>query len=135
MSEQKKCPFCGSEGKIYENSYDGKTIYSAGCSGCGAVIGAYENKQSAIEAWNNRVDLVSENDEGLLSCPCCGGNARVNEITSEGHVYYYVMCDECLIHTRGRDNEHDVVALWNKRINDDKTKANSPSKSPAVQEA
>ena len=115
MTELKRCPFCGGEAGIDEDKYECEVNYYASCSKCVAETGSNETKSEAIDCWNKRVDLVSENDEGLLSCPCCGGNASVNEFDIEERVFYCVMCDKCQLHTQGSDKEQEVVVLWNER--------------------
>ena len=52
MEELKRCPFCGGEAKIAEYG-----CYSVYCTQfcCEQTI-AYQDKETAIEAWNRRAE-------------------------------------------------------------------------------
>lgn len=63
MAELKPCPFCGGEASIYHRTYKTGTEYmQVTCASCGAMsmdIPAsveYCAKETAIEAWNRRVN-------------------------------------------------------------------------------
>ena len=47
------CPFCGGEARLIEAEC-GTTIHAVECVLCQAKIGWFDEKERAIEAWNNR---------------------------------------------------------------------------------
>ena len=60
MIELKRCPFCGRYPFIEtdsNNNYN-KTHYFVKCRRCGAQSGFRDDTESAVKAWNKRVDYV-----------------------------------------------------------------------------
>lgn len=72
----KECPFCGGEAEIYDGEFKGERVFNVSCSECCATTPYCETKKIAVEIWNERTDLLSENKDGLLCCPCCGGEGN-----------------------------------------------------------
>lgn len=72
MSELKPCPFCGGEAKLYSigtGSPHYGHYHQVVCQGCLTASGAYwSGEQSAIDAWNTRVD-EGGNYEKLFGTP------------------------------------------------------------------
>lgn len=64
--ELKPCPFCGGDGRIIEKIkvYDSRdkrmcrctTDFYVRCDRCGAEAEHFDNQNSAIKAWNRRVE-------------------------------------------------------------------------------
>lgn len=54
MTELKCCPFCGGEAMIAHNECFDDFI--ALCKHCNASTRLFDNKETAIEAWNRRVE-------------------------------------------------------------------------------
>ena len=80
MGDLKPCPFCGHD-KAYA-FYDGLTWWVRCGYSCGCEIGGYKDKQSAIKAWNTRVERTCYDKNKLVReaglkcalwrCSCCG---------------------------------------------------------------
>ena len=51
----KPCPFCGGKAEIL-SGFNGKYTVQCGSGGCMANIAWCTNKDSAIKAWNRRVN-------------------------------------------------------------------------------
>ena len=54
------------------------------------------------------------------TCPCCGSDAEVLELTSgvspDVTLKYYVQCRLCGLRTRTFSNKSDAVNAWNTRV-------------------
>ena len=109
----KDCPFCGGKAVMHEEKLAGIKFFSIVCNRCKVRTGSFEDKQRNITEWNKRSDVVSENKDGLLSCPFCGGNAEVVE--SKRNNNFYVMCEKCYLISRSSDSEQEAIKIWNKR--------------------
>ncbi len=114
----KNCPFCNSKASVYESIYEGKKVFFIDCENGCVSTPASENLQLVIDDWNKRSDLTKENDDGLLSCPFCGGNACINEFDCEGKTFLSVICEDCQITSQASDNEQDIIKIWNNRHGD-----------------
>ena len=112
----KNCPFCNSKASIHESIYEGKKVFFIDCENGCANTSASEDLQSVIDDWNKRSNLIKENDDGLLSCPFCGGNACINEFDCEGKTFLSVICEDCQIISQASDNEQDIKFIWNSRL-------------------
>ena len=64
MTDLKSCPFCGGEAKLYSigtGSPHYGNYHQVVCQGCLNASGAYwSGEQSAIDAWNTRVERTCE---------------------------------------------------------------------------
>lgn len=63
MNELKPCPFCGGESRLHEHPpVCSITGYWVECSNGGCPVGpvshAFDSRQDAIDAWNNRPDIT-----------------------------------------------------------------------------
>ena len=69
MTELKPCPFCGGEARLIEAEC-GTTIHAVECVLCQAKIGWFDEKERAIEAWNNRSNwhTGTPTEEGIYVC-------------------------------------------------------------------
>lgn len=65
------------------------------------------------KAGREKVDRSND----LLSCPFCGGKARVDnyESTMSNHKWWQIECLKCLVRTYPKKTRKGAVALWNKR--------------------
>ena len=52
MTELKPCPFCGNKAMIFNSSFG----YFVSCNVCEVETPAFEYRETAIEAWNRRVN-------------------------------------------------------------------------------
>lgn len=59
-----------------------------------------------------------ENEE-LKPCPFCGGKANIEGGKSPYWVYW-IKCYECRVETEAYDFEEDAIAVWNRRVNENK---------------
>ena len=58
---------------------------------------------------------MKEIENGLLSCPFCGGPAKVTKEADE----YKVFCRNCGASTYSFSTEEDVINAWNERVEKD----------------
>lgn len=54
--ELKLCPFCGGKAKLIKANYDLEDIYWIRCKKCGVDSNIFYTSDTAIEAWNRRVE-------------------------------------------------------------------------------
>lgn len=52
---------------------------------------------------------MTEKTQELLSCPFCGGEAKIT-----GHIFFEVKCRRCRV-TQPPRYESDAIAAWNRR--------------------
>lgn len=84
------------------------------CSVCEARYGAtakYFGRDHCVLRW-----LYMKAEEELLTCPFCGGDAKIEFIPSFRNSYF-VRCKICLSSVRGYDTRDKAVAAWNRRVN------------------
>ncbi len=80
MNELKPCPFCGGEAELYGVPHIPKgwdfipRCKTTSC--CGRQAKKYSNRETAIAAWNHRVDTMQvvrgEWEPANPICPVCG---------------------------------------------------------------
>ena len=55
----------------------------------------------------------------LKPCPFCGGTVRVNPVTDEMYIRYYIRCTKCSARVEysltESFNEDKAVEVWNRR--------------------
>ncbi len=56
----------------------------------------------------------------LKSCPFCGGKAEI--IPLIGINAKYIKCENCRISTEVSSEDKTLIELWNRRINDERSK-------------
>ena len=95
---------------------------------CGLLVGAdYDD----CEEYEERKSKLTKNENGLLPCPFCGGEAKLHyDYSSESGDWWIVDClnDDCpMLSQRGawdtvnvttgwRKTEAEVIEAWNTRI-------------------
>ena len=53
----------------------------------------------------------------LKNCAHCGGKAELDYCYNDGTAYsFYIICDECKIHTIDYRDKEEVIEVWNKRV-------------------
>lgn len=102
MSESKEllpCPFCGGEATLYSwRDCDFTTHHHIGCK-CGITFEYNDVVSDLIEAWNKRVDRVSN------YCETCGAKMSKSAYWLEASIMEYFICSRCGHIVRERDGE------------------------------
>ena len=99
-----ECPFCGGKPAV---QIDANFLEQVRCSLCGAHTLWSED---AREQWNKRMS------KRLKKCPICGQRGRVHA-TYNGK--YCVQCENCGLTSGCYKTEAEVIAAWNRRVNND----------------
>ena len=60
MAELNPCPFCGGESEIHRSVYN--ETYRGRCKRCGAQTRPRGTKENAIEDWNRRTKVHTEEE-------------------------------------------------------------------------
>lgn len=60
--------------------------------------------------------LELEYGVALLTCPFCGGNARIIDLTDHEIKSYQIRCSDCMCKTESRVSLHSAVNAWNRRV-------------------
>lgn len=107
MKELLSCPFCGGEARIHTFELDGGYMSEVCCVsgpdiGCFAVSRHWATKEewakeSAIKAWNKRVDLVKHGKwrECIFHNGCTYDQDIICSVCGESGVPSYNYCHNC----------------------------------------
>ena len=105
----KSCRICGGEAELFEQQ---DSTFVIQCCGCGITTRDSSQERLWLEAlfrlWNHRsVKKRVMGNNGLLSCPWCGGLA---EYAKDRFNQQNVRCSGCGMHTL---KIGDITATWN----------------------
>ena len=110
------CPFCGGDAHLAWYNASNKQIV-AECENprCMSAVCGSESPEEAVALWNNRVKT-----NRLKPCPFCGGQAELTKFYNGECDKYIVQCQNpnCQAETTCSDEAEDVVAIWNRRLNE-----------------
>ena len=111
------CPFCGGDAHLaWYNDGDKQIVAECDNPCCMSAVCDSETPEEAVARWNNRVKT-----NGLKRCPFCGNGAELEKFSNGESDMYIVQCQNpnCQAETTYSDEAEDVIAIWNRRINEE----------------